>query len=369
MTRASPDDDARHMAHALSLGARGLGRVWPWPSVGCVLVKDGRILGRGTSDAASLRHGEIVALDQAGAAARGATAYMTLEPCSHQGRTPPCATALIKAGVARVVAALEDPNPQVSGNGFSMLRAAGIEVALGVGAAQARRQHIGFLKHITTGRPMVTLKLAATLDGRIATATGESRWITGPDARRLVHGMRLGHDAVLVGGGTARADDPTLTVRDIGAAHQPVRIVASRRLTLPWPNRLAATMDQGPVWLAHGLGAEDTPEAARWREVGASLIDVPVSGGQLSPQGLLQALGDKGLTRVFCEGGGALAASLLQANLVDELIVMSAGFALGAEGQPSVGALGVSALKDVTRFELVDTRRVGNDTMQHWRTA
>ena len=357
------------MAHALGLGARGLGRVWPWPSVGCVLVNQGRIVGRGTSDAKTMRHAEIVALDQAGAAAKGATAYVTLEPCSHHGRTPPCAEALIRAGVARVVAALEDPNPQVSGQGFDKLRDAGLEVTTGVMAAEARRQHAGFLRHIQVGRPMVTLKLATTLDGRIATATGESRWITGPEARRAVHAMRMSHDAVLVGGGTARADNPTLTVRDMGADHQPVRIVASRRLNLPWPSRLAETIDQGPVWIAHGADGTDTPEAARWRDAGASLVETKVEGAHLDPAMLLQALGGKGLTRVFCEGGGALAASLLQARLIDELIVMSAGLVLGAEGQPSVGALGISALAEAERFDLIEMRRIGNDTIQRWRKA
>lgn len=357
------------MAHALRLGARGLGRVWPWPSVGCVIVRGGRVVGRGTSDAATLRHAEIVALEQAGEAASGATSYVTLEPCSHHGRTPPCADALIKSGVARVVAALGDPNPQVGGDGFRKLQDAGIAVEIGVGAAEAEAQHRGFLNVIRHARPMVTLKLATTLDGRIATATGESRWITGSEARRVVHTMRLNHDAVLVGGGTARADDPTLTVRDMGAVRQPVRIVASRRLNIPWPNKLADSIADGPVWIAHGAGDENTPEAARWRQAGASLVSAPVNGGQIDPLGLLKSLASKGLTRVFCEGGGALAASLLGAGLVDELVVMSAGLVLGAEGQPAVGALGLSALADAERFQLVETRAIGRDVLQHWRKS
>ncbi|MDA9865589.1 bifunctional diaminohydroxyphosphoribosylaminopyrimidine deaminase/5-amino-6-(5-phosphoribosylamino)uracil reductase RibD, partial [bacterium] len=290
-----------------------------------------------------------------------------LEPCSHHGRTPPCVDALIKAGVTRVVAAMGDPNPRVGGEGFRKLQSAGIALETGVCAAEAEAQHRGFLNVIRHQRPMLTLKLATTLDGRIATATGESRWITGPEARRAVHAMRLNHDAVLVGGGTARVDDPTLTVRDMGAVRQPVRIVASRRLNIPWPNKLADSVAQGPVWIAHGEGAQDTPEAARWREVGANLLAAPINGRQIDPHGLLRALAAKGLTRVFCEGGGALAASLLGAGLVDELIVMSAGLVLGAEGKPAVGALGLSALSDAERFELVETRRVGGDVLQHWR--
>lgn len=353
------------MARALSLGARGLGRVWPWPSVGCVIAKDGRIVGRGTSDPETVRHAERVALDQAGEAARGAVAYVTLEPCAHTGRTPPCADALIEAGIARVVVAAGDPNPLVAGQGLERLRAAGVTVETGLLEARARDHHKGFFSVIERGRPMLTLKLATTLDGRIATATGESRWITGPETRRVVHAMRMAHDAVLVGGGTARADDPTLTVRDMGAAHQPVRIVASRRLSLPWPNRLAGSIGEGPVWLIHGSDAAEA-DRARWREAGARLFEVPVRNGHVDPAGLLAALGAEGITRVFCEGGGALAASLLGAGLVDDLVVMTAGFALGAEGQPGIGALGVSSLADVARFRLVEARALGGDVMHRW---
>lgn len=354
------------MAHALALGARGLGRVWPWPSVGCVLVRDGRVVGRGTSDPVTLRHAERVALDQAGEAARGATAYVTLEPCAHHGRTPPCADALIDAGLARVVVATGDPNPLVAGQGLARLRQAGIAVETGLRGADADDQHKGFFTVVGAGRPMVTLKLATSLDGRIATASGESRWITGPEARRAVHALRLSHDAVLVGGGTARADDPTLTVRDMGADRQPVRIVATRRLNLPWPNRLAATLDQGPVWLVHGAGDAAEADRLRWEKAGATLIEAEAINGQLDPGAMLRALGAQGLSRVFCEGGGALAASLLGAGLVDDLVMMTAGLALGAEGQPALGALGVSALAEVERFALAETRAIGGDVMHRW---
>lgn len=355
------------MAHALRLGARGLGRVWPWPSVGCVIVKDGRIIGRGVSNKAAGHHAEVAALSQAGDAAKDATVYVTLEPCSHQGSTPPCADALIAAGVSRIVAAVQDPNPQVAGQGFAKLRDAGIEVVTGVGEAEARVQHRGFFSVIEKGRPFVTLKLATTLDGRIATASGESRWITGPEARRCVHAMRLSHDAVLVGGGTARADDPTLTVRDMGQNAQPVRIVVSRRLNLPMPCRLSQSISEGPVWLVHGSGEEDADSAQNWAAAGANLLAAPVQAGQVDAAGLLKVLATEGLTRIFCEGGGAMAASLLDAGLVDELILMTAGLVLGAEGQPAIGALGVSALADVDRFDLVETRAIGGDVMQRWR--
>lgn len=354
------------MAHALALGMRGLGQVWPWPSVGCILVRDGHVVGRGTSDAQTLRHAERVALDQAGDAARGATAFVTLEPCSHQGRTPPCADALITAGVSRVVVASADPNPLVAGQGLEKLRAAGVTVETGLLKDQADQQHKGFFSVITRDRPMVTLKLATTLDGRIATASGESRWITGPEARRVVHAMRMSHDAVLVGGGTARADDPTLTVRDMGAQRQPVRIVASRRLDLPWPNRLAATISEGPVWLVHGAGDAASNDVRKWQQSGATLLGAQVADGQIEPRAMLQILGEQGLTRVFCEGGGMLAASLLSARLVDELVVMTAGLALGAEGQPALGPLGVSSLAEAERFDLIETRAVGGDVLHRW---
>lgn len=354
------------MRHALSLAARGLGRVWPWPSVGCVLVRDERIVGRGTSDDQTLRHAEVVALEQAGERARGATAYVTLEPCSHHGRTPPCADALIEAGVARVVAALEDPNTKVGGNGFRKLKAAGIVVEVGLCAEEAEDQNKGFLINIRSSRPMVTLKLASTLDGRIATASGESRWITGPAARRMVHELRMRHDAVLIGAGTARADDPDLTVRDMGADRQPVRIVASRHVRLSEDSRLFNSAANPPVWVVCGEDAAATNEANRWRDAGATVIPVPAENGQISPAAMLAALGQAGLTRVLCEGGGMIAASLLAADLVDELVVFSAGKVIGAEGQPSIGPLGLAELGTAPTFDLIESRPIGNDTMQRW---
>lgn len=359
------EDDRRFMALAIQLGARGLGRVWPNPAVGCVIVKDGRILGRGWTQEGGRPHAEPVALAQAGMAGRGATAYVSLEPCSHHGKTPPCAEALVAAGIARVVTALEDPDPRVSGRGHALLRAAGIEVATGVLAAEAAAVQAGFLSRIRQGRPMVTLKLATSFDGRIATVTGESRWITGPEARHLVHAMRARHDAVLVGGGTLRADDPLLTVRGMGALRQPVRIVASAGLNLPL-GRLAASAREAPVWLLHGESARLAAQAA-WRAAGARLLPVAQAGAGLDPAAMLQALGDAGLTRVFCEGGGRLAASLLAAGLVDEVIGFTAGLALGAGGLPSLGVLPEGPLAEAPRFALVETRAVGGDVLHRWQ--
>ncbi|MGL5010077.1 MAG: bifunctional diaminohydroxyphosphoribosylaminopyrimidine deaminase/5-amino-6-(5-phosphoribosylamino)uracil reductase RibD, partial [Paracoccaceae bacterium] len=301
------------MRHALGLAARGLGRCWPNPSVGCVIVRDGRVAGRGFTQPGGRPHAERVALAQAGEAARGATVYVTLEPCAHHGQTPPCAEALIAAGVARVVTALTDPDARVSGRGHAMLRAAGITVTEGICAAEAHAVTAGFLKRVTQGLPFVTLKMAGSLDGRSALADGRSRWITGPQARRMVHAMRMAHDGVLIGVGTAIADDADLRAREMGAGHQPVRIVMDSRLRLPPTSRLVVTAGETPVWIIHADGA---PEAAgeALRKAGVQLI---AAGGELTARAALLALADRGLTRILCEGGATLAASLLAADLVD----------------------------------------------------
>jgi diaminohydroxyphosphoribosylaminopyrimidine deaminase / 5-amino-6-(5-phosphoribosylamino)uracil reductase len=347
------------MRHALVLAARGLGRSWPNPSVGCVIVNAGRIVGRGVTQSGGRPHAEVVALTQAGNAARGATAYVTLEPCAHHGQTSPCAEALIAAGVARVVTAITDPDPRVAGQGHAMLRAAGIAVTEGVLADGARDVTAGFLKRVMQGLPFVTLKLATTLDGRTATSAGESRWITGPQARRMVHAMRLSHDAVLIGAGTAVADDPDLTARDIGATHQPVRIVMDSSLRTPLTSRLAVTARDVPIWMIHSDQAAPSTIAA-WERAGARLIAAK------DATAALQSLAAAGLTRILCEGGATLAASLLRAGLVDELALFTAGTAIGADGHPALGPLNLTALKDAPRMALRDLRRVGDDTVSLW---
>ncbi|MDP5216624.1 bifunctional diaminohydroxyphosphoribosylaminopyrimidine deaminase/5-amino-6-(5-phosphoribosylamino)uracil reductase RibD [Ruegeria sp. 2205SS24-7] len=362
----SPDE--RYMALALSLGRRGQGMTWPNPAVGCVVVREGRVVGRGWTQPGGRPHAETEALAQAGEAARGATAYVSLEPCAHQGRTPPCAQALIDAGVARVVAAVEDSDARVAGQGFAMLRAAGITVDTGVLDQQAMRDHAGFFLRTEQGRPLVTLKLASSFDGRIATATGQSKWITGPQARRAVHAMRARHDAVMVGAGTARADDPPLTVRDLGVAQQPVRVVVSRHLDLPLMSQLARSAAEHPVWLCHGPGA-DHERMQAWEGLGAKLIPCAVHGTQLDAGDLLQQLGAAGLTRVFCEGGSALAASLLADDLVDEFVGFGAGLAIGAEGLPAIGAMGLDRLEDAPRFTLSETHQIGADILHRWTRA
>ena len=359
-------DDARWMRLALSLGARGLGRTWPNPAVGCVLVRGGRVVGRGSTAPGGRPHAEVVALAQAGEHAQGATAYVTLEPCNHQGESGPCSAALIAAGVARVVIAARDPNALASG-GAAHLRVAGIEVVEGVLRAEAEEAHRGFFTTLTAGRPMLTLKLATSLDGRIATASGESQWITGPPARRWVHAMRMRHDAVMVGAGTARADDPGLTVRGLGAAHQPVRVVLSRRLDLPVDGQLGRTAGAVPVWLVHGPDAPPAMRAA-WVERGARLVEVATGqGGQIDIAAAMARLAQAGLTRVFCEGGGTLAAALLSADVVDDLAVFNGGLTLGAEGMPSVGAMGIAGLQEAPKFALRRVEQVGEDALSLWR--
>lgn len=358
------EEDRRYMALAIGLGGRGLGQVWPNPAVGCVIVKDGRIIGRGWTQPGGRPHAETVALAQAGAAARGAMAYVSLEPCAHHGKTPPCAEALVAAGIARVVSALEDPDDRVAGRGHAILRAAGISVQTNVLAKDAEALQRGFLNRVRLGRPMVTLKLATSLDGRIATASGESKWITGADARRQVHLMRARHDAVMVGAGTVRADDPMLTVRDMGVSRQPVRVVVTRDLNIPL-GALAASARKVPLWLIHGPDAPADARAA-WQAAGAVLTECAADAQGLVPAAVLAALGQAGLTRVFCEGGGQLAAALLRAGLVDELAIFSAGLALGADGRPAVGAMGLVHLADARRFSLQAQQQVGPDVLSLW---
>ncbi len=354
------------MSHALALAARGLGRTWPNPAVGCVIVNAGRIVGRGWTQPTGRPHAERMALDQAGSAARGATAYVTLEPCAHHGKTSPCADALIAAGITRVVSAQTDPDPRVSGRGHAMLRAAGISLTEGLCEAQARTLQAGFLKRVTKGLPYTTLKLAATLDGRIATATGESRWITGPAARRAVHAMRLTHDAVLTSSATARADDPDLTARDIGASHQPLRILLDATLKHSPDSRLGRTAAQHPVWLLHTAAA---PAAARsaWQATRTRLIEIPASGPHLNLTEAFRSLASEGLTRILIEAGGSLAAALIRADLIDELALFTAGALIGAEGTAVLGPLGLTALSDAPRPALIAQETHGQDILTRWR--
>lgn len=358
--------DARWMALALSLGQRGLGQVWPNPSVGCVIVKDGRVVGRGHTQAGGRPHGEVMALQQAGAQARGATAYVTLEPCAHTGKSPPCTSALIKAGVARVVSAIEDPDPRVSGKGHALLQQAGIKITTGILADQARQAHIGFLTRVTRNRPAITLKLAASLDGRIATSTGDSRWITGPQSRRYTHLLRADHDAIMVGVGTVLADDPDLSVRIPGLENRsPLRVVMDTQLRTPVASRLVKTAAQKPLFLCHGPHAD----TAAFTKTDATLIACDLQNNHLSLADALAQLAAQGLTRIFCEGGGQLAASLLRLGFVDRLITFNAGVAIGGDGRAQIAGFGIEQLADAPRFTLCESRRIGPDIVNHWQPA
>jgi diaminohydroxyphosphoribosylaminopyrimidine deaminase/5-amino-6-(5-phosphoribosylamino)uracil reductase len=359
------------MRAALALARRGLGNTWPNPAVGCIIVKDGRVVSRGWTQPGGRPHAEELALQRAGDAAKGATAYVTLEPCSKPGRGPACADGLIAAGVARVVAAIEDAFPRVAGSGFAKLRTTGIMVDVGVCADDASEVNAGFFCRVRQKRPLVTLKLATSLDGRIATASGESRWITGPAARERAHLLRATHDAVLVSTGTASADDPQLTCRLRGLEHcSPVRIVIDRNLRLPPTLRLFTEGDPAPTWVAT-LAASEPERQVTLAASGIKIITAEpdaVRGG-IDLGALLRRLGDEGLTRLLVEGGGQLAASLLRSDLVDRLVWMRAPLVIGNDGLPAVAAVDLAALAAAPRFSLISSETAGGDVIETYRRA
>ena len=355
------------MTAALALARRGLGRVWPNPAVGCVLVRDGRVLGRGWTQPGGRPHAETEALKRAGAAARGATAYVTLEPCAHHGQTPPCAEALIAAGIARAVVALQDPDPRVDGGGVRMMQRAGIRTDVGLCAAEAADVNAGFLLRVREGRPLVMLKLATTLDGRIATRTGHSQWITGEPARQAAHRLRATHDAVLVGAGTAAHDDPSLTCRLPGMEDRsPVRIVVDGRMRLPLTHALVATANKHPTWLI-ALAPRSHEEAARrkaYADCGVAVIDTAADDDGNPDLGqVMKALAQRGITRVLAEGGGRIAAALVRLGLVDRLVWFRAPRLIGADGVPAVAGFGVEQLHQAVDFRLLSSVAVGADAM------
>ncbi|CAK0745010.1 Diaminohydroxyphosphoribosylaminopyrimidine deaminase / 5-amino-6-(5-phosphoribosylamino)uracil reductase [uncultured Gammaproteobacteria bacterium] len=337
--------DLVFMAAALALARRGLGMVWPNPAVGCVLVRDRVVVGRGWTQPGGRPHAETEALKRAGTAARGATAYVTLEPCSHHGKTAPCAEALIAAGVARVVAACLDPDPRVCGAGIARLRAAGLAVTTGVREAEACELNQGFFLRVLERRVLVTLKLATSLDGRTATATGASQWITGPEARARGQALRAEHDAILVGIGTALADDPELTCRLPGLEpRSPLRLVLDSHARLPLTSRLVQTARQTPVWLLTGNDA-DPERCSALAETGVEIVSVPAAiGGGLDLGAVLTVLADRGLTRVLVEGGSRVATALLRARKVDRLEWFRSPMVIGGDGLPAVAGLEVAAL-------------------------
>ncbi len=357
------------MAAALVLARRGLGQVAPNPAVGCILVHDDRVVGRGWTQPGGRPHAETEALRRAGDHARGATAYVTLEPCAHHGRTGPCAAALAAAGVARVVVATVDPDPRVSGRGLARLAAAGVATTLGVLEAEAQALNAGFFERLG-GRPMVTLKLATSLDGRIATQHGDSQWITGPAARARAHLLRADHDAILVGVGTAIADDPSLTCRLPGLqGRSPIRVVADGRLRLPLTHQLVRTAGTVPTIML-AIQGTDPDRVAAFAAAGATVLAVAAdAAGHPAPRPALAALAARGVTRLLVEGGGRIAASLLGAGLVDRLIWFRGALVIGGEGRPAVAALGLDRLAEARRFQLEGVARLGDDLVESYRVT
>ena len=368
------------MALALALGRRGLGRTWPNPAVGAVIVKDGVVVGRGWTQPGGRPHAETEALRRAGDAARDATLYVTLEPCSHFGKTPPCADAIVAAGVARVVSAIEDPNPEVAGKGHARLRAADIAVDVGIGAEAARRDHAGHIRRMRDGRPHVMLKLAISADGKAAAAGRKPIAITGDAARDRVHVMRAQSDAIMVGIGTALADNPLLTCRLPGTAKtSPVRVVLDSGLRLPLGSHLVNSAREVPLWV---IGAADAPKAredalrARGVEVlGAEVLCAKVlgveilrsagSGGQLELSAVLKLLAERGITRLMVEGGPTLASALLAADLVDEAQVFHSQQIVGADGFDALDAAATGALAHQLRA--AGSEAVGPDRLDFYQ--
>ena len=349
-------EDFQFMARALRLAERGLYTTTPNPRVGCVLVRDGRVVGEGWHERAGEAHAEVAALKTAGVTAAGATAYVTLEPCSHQGRTPPCTDVLIAAKVARVVAAMQDPNPLVSGGGIATLRAAGIIAEVGVLENQARELNIGFVSRMTRARPWMRVKIAASLDGKTALRNGVSQWVTGPDARRDGHRWRARSCAIMTGIGTLKDDDPQLTVRDIETSRQPLRIVVDSRLRIAPEAKL---LDGGAVLVA--TATHDANKARALEEKGASIVVLPNPEGKVDLLRLTQYLAGLGINEVLVEAGMNLDSALLRAGVVDELLLYLAPHLLGNAGR---GMLDLGELTEMGRkleLQIQDTRMIGPD--------
>jgi diaminohydroxyphosphoribosylaminopyrimidine deaminase/5-amino-6-(5-phosphoribosylamino)uracil reductase len=366
--------DARFMASALTLGRRGLGNVWPNPAVGALVVQHGPggpvIVGRGWTRPGGRPHAETEALARAGALARGATLYVTLEPCSHYGKTPPCADAIIAAGIAHVVSALEDPNPEVAGKGHARLRAAGIEVTIGVGAIEAGCVHAGHIRRIRDGRPHVTLKLAVSADGKAGRAGRRPAAITGEPARTRAHLMRAMNDAVMIGIGTALADDPSLTCRLPGmAARSPVRVVVDCALRLPLDGRLVASAGTPALWVLAAASAPADRERAL-RERGAEVIRVETSAeGRVDLGAVLKLLGSRGITRLLLEGGPILAASFVASDLVDEVALFRSSGIIGSDGIDALEGAPLSALTRSPKLRSIGAEPIGSDRLETFERA
>jgi diaminohydroxyphosphoribosylaminopyrimidine deaminase/5-amino-6-(5-phosphoribosylamino)uracil reductase len=360
-SRQSKAVDARFMQLALALGRRGLGRTWPNPAVGAVVVKDGVIVGRGWTQPGGRPHAEPEALARAGEAARGATLYVTLEPCSHVGKSPPCVDAIIAAGIARVVSAIEDSNPQVAGQGHAKLRAAGIVVDVGLCSDEAARDHAGHFRRIRDGRPHVILKLAVSSDDKIGAAGGKPVAITGDVARARVHLLRAQSDAILIGVGTALADDPLLTCRLPGMAQRsPVRVVLDRALRIPGAGRLVHSARETPLWVMTS-NLSEAPAAVKLGAAGAQVLRVKMAASGLDLPDVLRELAAKGITRLLVEGGARVASSFVEAGLVDEIWLLRGPAAIGADGIAALGAIPLSAITQSPSFRVRASESLDQD--------
>jgi len=360
-SRQSKAVDARFMQLALALGRRGLGRTWPNPAVGAVVVKDGVIVGRGWTQPGGRPHAEPEALARAGEAARGATLYVTLEPCSHVGKSPPCVDAIIAAGIARVVSAIEDSNPQVAGQGHAKLRAAGIVVDVGLCSDEAARDHAGHFRRIRDGRPHVILKLAVSSDDKIGAAGGKPVAITGDVARARVHLLRAQSDAILIGVGTALADDPLLTCRLPGMEQRsPVRVVLDRALRIPGAGRLVHSARETPLWVMTS-NLSEAPAAVKLGAAGAQVLRVKTAASGLDLPDVLRELAAKGITRLLVEGGARVASSFVEAGLVDEIWLLRGPAAIGADGIAALGAMPLSAITQSPSFRVRASESLDQD--------
>ncbi|MDA9473195.1 5-amino-6-(5-phosphoribosylamino)uracil reductase [Bradyrhizobium sp. CCBAU 65884] len=368
--REARDADRRFMELALALGRRGQGRTWPNPAVGAVVVKDGVIVGRGWTQTGGRPHAEPEALRRAGETARGATLYVTLEPCSHFGKSPPCADAVIAAGIKRVVAAIEDPNPEVAGQGHARLRAAGITVELGLCAAEAAFDHAGHFRRIRDKRPHVILKLAVSPDGKIGAAGGKPVAITGEAVRNRVHLLRAQSDAILVGIGTVLADDPLLTCRLPGmAARSPVRVVLDQSLRIPGGSKLIGSARETPLWVM-GSDLAEAAAATRLGATGAQVIRIPpASASGLDLPAALHALAGKGITRLMVEGGSRVAASFVAADLVDEIWLFRGTEAVGSGGVDALDALPLSKITQSQAYKVHASETFDKDTLTIYERA
>jgi len=366
---ADPALDLRFMELALALGRRGLGRTWPNPAVGAVVVKDGVIVGRGWTQPGGRPHAETEAIKRAGKAARGATLYATLEPCSHHGKTPPCVDAIIRAGIARVVSAVDDPNPQVAGQGYAKLRERGIVVDTGLGAEEATRAHAGHLRRMREGRPQVLLKLAVSADGKAALAGRKPTAITGDEARTRVHLMRAETDAILVGIGTVLSDDPHLTCRLPGMRERsPVRVILDARLRIPLSTSLVGTAGDVPTWVFGASSASAMAEDIL-KAKGVEVFRVEAKDGHLDLMQVLKALAERGITRLMVEGGPRVAAAFIAADLVDEVALLRSPKVIGADGIDALEGLPLTALTQASAFKAVATEALGGDTLETFERA